>query len=165
MLTKNMLDKLNEQIGYEFESSNLYLQMSAWCKAKGLEGSAGFLRKHAEEELSHMFKFFDYLEETGNLPVIPALAKPKADYENLRNVFEETLAHEKFITGKINGLAELALAEKNWATFQFLQWFTAEQHEEEALFNRVLDLVKMIGTDGRGLFLLDKEIGKLKADK
>jgi ferritin len=161
MLSKNMLTKMNEQIGHEFESSNLYLQMSAWCKANGLEGSAGFLRKHAEEEMTHLFKIFDYLEETGNLPVIPALAKPKAEFENILNVFEETLAHEKFITAKINALAGLAMEEKNYATFQFLQWFTAEQHEEEALFSRILDMVNMIGSDGRGLYLLDKEIGKL----
>ncbi len=38
MLAKAMIEKLNEQINLEFYSSNLYLQMSAWCEDKGFEG-------------------------------------------------------------------------------------------------------------------------------
>ena len=35
MLAQAMIEKLNEQINLEFYSSNLYLQMSAWCEDKG----------------------------------------------------------------------------------------------------------------------------------
>ena len=57
MASKAMIDKLNDQLNKEFYSSNLYLQMSAWCDTKGLEGSAAFLKTHAEEEMQHMLKF------------------------------------------------------------------------------------------------------------
>ncbi len=165
MLSQKLLKLLNEQVEHEFQSANLYLQMSAWCASKGLEGSASFLREHSGEEMGHMFRLFDYLLETGNLAVVPALTKPKHTYKGIGEVFEDTLEHEKFITAKINALVDAAFAEKDYATFQFLQWYVSEQHEEETLFSRIVDLVKMIGTDGRGLFLLDKQIGKAKKDK
>ncbi|MCV5217125.1 ferritin-like domain-containing protein, partial [Escherichia coli] len=44
MLSQTMVEQLNEQINLEFFSSNLYLQMSAWCEDKGFEGAAEFLR-------------------------------------------------------------------------------------------------------------------------
>lgn len=58
MLSNKMINKINEQINLEFFSSNLYLQMSAWCQAKSFEGTAIFLRAHALEEMEHMNKFF-----------------------------------------------------------------------------------------------------------
>ena len=47
MLSQELLQKFNEQIGIEFESSNLYLQMSSWCGYNGLDGCATFLREHS----------------------------------------------------------------------------------------------------------------------
>ena len=67
MLSPAMIDRLNKQINLEQYSSNLYLQMSAWCDNQGYTGSATFLREHAGEELTHMHKLFDYVSETGAL--------------------------------------------------------------------------------------------------
>ncbi|MCK4888350.1 MAG: ferritin, partial [Candidatus Aminicenantes bacterium] len=36
MLSERMLKMLNDQVNLEFYSSNIYLQMSAWCNSKGL---------------------------------------------------------------------------------------------------------------------------------
>jgi ferritin len=163
MLSQGLLAKLNEQIGIEFESANLYLQMSSWCGANGLDGCAAFLREHSQEEMEHMFRLFDYVNETGAMAVIPALAKPRSEYESVKDVFESTYQHEQFVTSKINELVDAAFSEKDYSAFNFLQWYVAEQHEEEALFKKVLDLVEMVGTDGQGLFYLDREIGKVDA--
>lgn len=160
MLTNKMITKLNEQIGIEFESSNLYLQMGAWCAFKGLSGGAAFLISHAGEERMHMMKLFTYLGETGAMAVIPALSKPQADYDSLEAIFTQILEHERFVTGKINELVALAYEEKDYSTLNFLQWYVGEQHEEESLFSSLLDKIKLIGHDGRGLYLIDKELGK-----
>lgn len=53
------------------------------------------------------------------------------------------------------------IAEKDYSTFNFLQWYVSEQHEEEHLFRSILDLMEIVGLDGRGLYLVDKEIGKM----
>lgn len=55
---------------------------------------------------------------------------------------------------------DLAISEKDYATVNFLQWFVNEQVEEEASFSEILDKLKLIGDDKRGLFMLDKELGQ-----
>jgi ferritin len=161
MLSKNLLDKLNTQIALEYFSSNLYLQMSSWCVNKALNGSAKFLFAHYGEERTHMEKMFAYVQETGSHALVPALEKPGAEYKDLLDLFTKVLEHEKLVTRSIYAIVDAALQEKDYATFNFLQWYVKEQLEEEALFTSVLDKVKLIGTDGRGLYMLDKEIGKL----
>jgi ferritin len=162
MLSGNMLAKLNEQIGVEFESANLYLQMSSWCASQGLNGCASFLRDHSQEEMGHMTRLFDYVIETGGQALLPALPKPQHEFESVKELFMQTYEHEQFVTGKINELVDTAFGEKDYSTFTFLQWYVGEQHEEEALFKGILDQIEIVGVDGRGLFMLDREIGAMK---
>ncbi|PIE47532.1 MAG: ferritin [Gammaproteobacteria bacterium] len=161
MLKPAMLDLLNKQINLEFASSNLYLQMSAWAANHGLEGTASFLTAHAAEEMQHMQKLFDYVLETGGMPILGAIEAPQTDYENLRHMFELILAHEKLITEKINELVAESFESKDYSTFNFLQWYVAEQHEEENLFQSILDKMDLFGNDPQKLFFIDKEIAGL----
>jgi ferritin len=165
MLSSNLLKKLNSQVNLEFYSSNLYLQMSAWCEHKGLLGSSKFLRAHAAEEMAHMHKIFDYIQDTGALAEIGAIDKPEMKLDTIQDVFVQTYRHEQYITKQINELADITLNEKDYSTFNFLQWYIAEQHEEEKLFKSILDKIEIIGLDGRGLFMIDKEIGNLLFQK
>ena len=161
MLSNAIVERLNKQITLEQYSSNLYLQMSAWCDYKGYVGSAAFLREHAGEELTHMHKLFDYVSETGALATIGALKAPPAKFKSLAEVFTMTYEHELGITKSINALVASALAEQDFSTFQFLQWYVSEQHEEERLFKSIIDKIEIIGLDGKGIYFLDKEIKKL----
>ena len=161
MLAQAMIDKLNEQINMEFFSSNLYLQMSAWCEDKGFEGAANFMRKHATEEMGHMHRLFTYVSETGGLPLLGAIEAPKADYASLLSLFEYTLEHEQLITRHINELAHTAFTTQDYSTFHFLQWYVAEQHEEEKLFKSIVDKIRLIGEDGKALFFIDKDLEQL----
>ncbi len=161
MLSENLLQKLNEQVTREFYASNLYLQMSAWCNHNGLNGSAKFLRDHAADEMSHMHKIFAYIQDTGALALIDTIEKPEINFANIQDIFNKTYKHEKMITAKINELVDIALNEKDFSTFNFLQWYVAEQHEEEKLFKSILDKIEIIGLDGRGLFMIDREIGNI----
>lgn len=161
MLSQSMLSRLNTQINLEFYSSNLYLQMSAWADNQGLAGSAAFLKSHAAEEMQHMQKLYDYVLETGGMPILGTIEAPKSDYTNLREVFEIILAHEKEITVAINDLVALSFDNKDFSTFNFLQWYVAEQHEEENLFQSVIDKMDLLGDDPKNLFFIDCEIAKL----
>ncbi len=161
MLSPALVDLLNAQVTLEFASSNLYLQMAAWCDHKGFPGAASFLAQHASEEYQHGRKLFTYITEAGGFARIGATTEPRADYTGLQQIFDATLAHEVMITGRINALVKAAMAESDFSTFNFLQWYTAEQHEEEKLFRTILDRIRIIGADGKGIYWIDKEIGKL----
>ena len=160
-----MVQKLNQQLNLEFYSSNLYLQMSAWCEEKGFAGAAEFLRKHANEEIQHMNRLFTYVSETGALPIIGAIDAPPHEFETLGQLFQLTYDHECLITERINSLAHEAFTNQDYSTFNFLQWYVAEQHEEEQLFKSILDKVELIGLEGNGLFFIDKEIENLHANR
>jgi ferritin len=161
MLSEKLITKLNKQVELEMYSSNLYLAMSAWCSSKGLNGSAQFLKEHSKEELMHAYKLFDYINETGAQAVIPGIEKPVLKAKNLKDIFKATFEHEKSITTKIFDLCSTAMELKDFSTFNFLQWYASEQHEEEKLFKDILDKIDIIGLDGRGLFHVDREIGAL----
>jgi ferritin len=162
MLTEKIVTKLNKQVQLEMYSSNLYLSMSAWCANKGLNGSSAFFKAHSKEELGHAYKLFDYINETGALAVIDVIEKPKIEIKNLKDVYQKTFEHEQFITSSIFDLCNTAMESKDFSTFNFLQWYASEQHEEEKLFKDILDKIEIIGIDGRGLFHIDREIGSMK---
>lgn len=161
MLSTKIINMLNDQMNLEFYSSNLYLQMSAWCEQNGFEGAAQFLAVHAAEEMQHMRKLFTYLNETGAQALISAIEAPKHDFSSLKEVLELTYEHEKFITQKINELVSATFEEKDFSAFNFLQWYVAEQHEEEKLFSGILDKLNLVGEDGKGLYHVDKDLAKL----
>ncbi len=158
MLSEKMIKSLNDQINLEFYSSNIYLQMSSWCESKGLDGAARFLRAHANEEMEHMNRLFNYVNETGAMAVIGAIQAPAADYASIEDVFSQILDHERLVTSKINDIVDMAFTSKDYSTFNFLQWYVSEQHEEEKLFNSLLDKIRMIGFEGKGLYFIDQEI-------
>ena len=165
MLSKKMADKLNKQLNLEFYSSNIYLQMCAWADAQGLEGTASFLKKQAVEEMEHMMKIFDYINESGSMAVVGKIDEPATDYKSVKEVFEKAFAHEKFVTKSIHKLSESAMAEKDYATHQFLQWYIEEQREEEAQFSSIMDKINLIGADKRGLYLIDREMAQRAAQR
>ncbi|AFY49110.1 ferritin-like protein [Nostoc sp. PCC 7524] len=165
MLSQAMIDRLNQQINLEMYSSHLYLQMSSWCAYKALDGCATFLSQHADEEMMHMRRLLNYLHETGSLAVITGMQAPPSHFTSLRELFEQIYEHEQSITHKINDLVHLANTEPDYSTLQFLQWYVAEQHQEEYLFKGILDKINLIGTEGQGIFFIDRELASLAATK
>lgn len=164
MLTAEMTGRLNDQLNLEFFSANLYLQMSALCSDKGFEGAAAFLKEHSREEMQHMQRLFDYLSDTGAMPVLGTIAAPPVAYNSLTELFQQTLEHEQLITAKINELAHAAMSTQDYSTFNFLQWYVSEQHEEEKLFKTVLDKLALVGDSGNALFLIDKDLARMNAE-
>ncbi|MDF2500769.1 MAG: Ferroxidase [Anaerosporomusa subterranea] len=158
MINKTVQDAINTQIQKETYSAYLYLAMAADCEAKNLKGFASWLRIQYQEEVSHAMKLYDYLLERGGAVALQAIQAPPADFGTPLKMFEQVLEHEQYITASINGLYEVALANKDYATQIFLQWFINEQVEEEASASEVLEKIRMTGD--RALLYLDKELGK-----
>lgn len=122
-----------------------------------MNGAAAFLLRHADEEMQHMHKLFTYVSETCGMPLLGKIEAPKNDYKSLKEIFEIILEHEKFVTSKINELVEITFATKDYSTFN-LQWYVAEQHEEEKLFTGIIDKFNLMGEDGRSLYFIDRDL-------
>ncbi|MFW5734663.1 MAG: ferritin [Oceanidesulfovibrio sp.] len=159
MLNQTMNDALNDQVKWEFFSSFLYLSMAAFCAEQGLSGFASWMRLQAEEEHMHAMKLYDFILERGGTVKLLAMDAPKESFASPLDVFEYGFEHEQHVTKRINELMDLAIEHKDHATNIFLQWFVTEQVEEEDTFSDVLAKLRLVGGQGEGLFMIDKELG------
>ena len=158
-LNKKVEEAINKQIQAECYSSYLYLAMAAYCDSANMPGYAHWMRTQSQEELQHAMKFYHYVVERGGRVVLAAIQQPPVEFESLLAVAEETYAHEQKVTSLIGALYEVAVAEKDYATEVFLQWFIKEQVEEENNARTIVDQFKMIGDHANGLFMLDHQLG------
>jgi ferritin len=160
MLTKKMQDALSKQLNAELYSSYLYLSMSSYFESLDLPGFAGWMRVQAQEEMTHAMKFFDFINERDGRVLLKTIAGPPTEWDSPRAAFEETYRHEQKVTGLIHKLVDLAIKESDHATNNFLQWFVAEQVEEEASVKEVVQKLKLVSDDATGLFLVDRELAQ-----
>ncbi len=158
MINQKLEKLINEQINAELYSAYLYLSMGAYFEDQGLAGFANWMRVQFEEEQFHGLKFFDYLAERGGRVQLEAIDKPEVNWASPVAVFEEVLKHERHVTSLINNLIDVAIEERDHATKSLLNWFIDEQVEEEATAETLLNQLKMVEGDGRGLLMLDKDL-------
>ena len=160
MLNARIEEAINDQIKWEFYSAYLYLSMSTWYESTGLRGFANWERVQFQEEQAHALKFLDYVIARGGRVILQQVDAPQAEWESPRRGFEHQLEHEQLVTSKINNLVNLAIEEKDHATYNMLQWFVNEQVEEEANATEILDKLRMIEEGGGSgmLYMLDKEL-------
>lgn len=161
MLSENMQAALNKQIRIEAESSQIYLAMASWAENQGLEGVSQFMYDASDEERQHMLKMFKYVNERGGHAVVTELNGPDLEFGSIKDMFETLFKHEVFVSQSINELVHITLEEKDYATHNFLQWYVAEQIEEEAQARTILDKINLIGDDKGGLYLFDNDIKQL----
>jgi ferritin len=160
MISKKMTEAINEQINRELFSEYLYISMQAWFADQSLDGMANWMDAQGKEERFHAMKFFNYLVERGARVKLKAIAEPTYEFENPMQAFQMALEHEKFISKSINELMDLAIKENDHATRSFLQWYVDEQVEEESSVDRIVNMLKMVGDRGHGIFMIDRELGK-----
>ena len=149
---------LNEQIFKESSSSQYYLAMASWAENQGLNGTAKFLYNQSDEERFHMLKLVKFINERGGKAVIPSIDRPPFEFNNLETVFESLLSHEIDVTESINNLVDICLQEKDYTTHNFVQWYVAEQMEEEAQARAILDKLRLIGGDKGGMYMFDRDL-------
>ncbi|MDP8232161.1 MAG: ferritin [Candidatus Zophobacter franzmannii] len=158
MITKKLEKEMNDQINREFYSAYLYLSMSAWFKEQNFDGFANWMNVQYQEESFHAMKLFEYVVERGGKIVLQQIDQPDNEFESVTKIFELTLEHERFITGCINNLMNVAIEEKDHAAKSFLQWYIDEQVEEEANADKLLQTIKMVKANPHTLYMMDKEL-------
>ena len=161
MISNDMSEKLNHQINREMYSAYFYLGLSAQAETANLKGAAAWFFAKYGEEMEHALKIYRYLIDQDADVSFTGIAAPPSNSEGVLHMFEQTLEHEREVTGAINELVDQALTEKDHATNVFLQWFVTEQIEEEATVNDILGRLRLFGDEGQGLFMIDNELAEL----
>lgn len=148
---------MNKQLNFELESAHVYLAMQNYFASVSLSGFESWFNIQYQEEVSHAQKFMRYLNERGERVEITGFETPVNEFSSILEVLEASLAHERIVTSNINDLMDMALDLRDHASTSFLQWYIDEQVEEEANFSELIDKVKLM--DGKGIYMLDKELG------
>ena len=159
MLSDKMYEALNDQINAEMYSAYLYLSMAAYFEDINFPGMAGWMKAQAQEEMGHAMKFYGYIFNRDRKVELKAIEAPQTRWDSPLAAFEASLKHEQYITGRINKLVVLAIANSDHATRSFLNWFVDEQVEEESSVNDAVQRLKSVGDSKPGLFMLDRELG------
>ena len=159
MLNAKLQDALNRQINAELFSSYLYLSMVAYLEDRTLRGMAQWMRVQSGEETMHAMKIYDYIVERGGRVTLDKIEAPKTEWASPLELFKDAYAHEQKVTAMINDLMDLAIAEKDHASHDFLEWFVTEQVEEESNASEIVVQLKMIGDERLGLYMIDQKLG------
>lgn len=149
----------NDQITMEFASSVAYWQMSAHFEAGNLTGMAAWMRMQAEEEKDHAHRFMSFVLDRGNGVKLGPIEAPESTFESVEHVFKIALNREQDVTKAIHDLYRMASDNGDLASYPFLQSFIAEQNEEEAMVETILERVRLAGGESSALLLLDSELG------
>lgn len=157
-MKKELLEQALDQINFEFESSYLYLSMSTWAADNGYPGTAKWMDKQAEEEISHGKKMMHFLQEVNERVLLKPIAGVPTDFPGFMDLFKLSLEHEKKVTARINALYEAALAEKNYPMANLYNWFINEQLEEESTLVDIITRLEKVPTP-IGIMMMDDRLG------
>jgi ferritin len=160
MISAKMADRINLQINREMYSAYLYMAMSARMTESGYAGVGKWFMIQYHEEMFHAMKFAAYLQEQGASFELAKIEAPVFKETTVKDLFKRALEHEQGVSASIREIMALAKEEKDYASEGLLQWYIAEQVEEEKNATDILQTIELLGNSQQGLFLLNVELGK-----
>lgn len=157
MITEKLQQAINDQITAELWSSNLYLQMAFFLKKEGWDGFAHWMEKQSNEEKEHAMSMANWIIKRGGEAKVDKIDVVPYGWGSVLEVFEHVYKHECHVSELIDKLVDVASAEKDKATQDFLWGFVREQVEEEETAIGIVEKIKKAGD--AGLFYLDAQLG------
>lgn len=159
MLNQKVAELLNNQVNKEFYSAYLYLDFANYYTEEGLDGFANWYTVQAQEERDHAMLFIQYLHNNNGVVTFEAIDKPDHTFTAHMGPLKAGLAHERYVTELIHAIYAEAHNDKDFRTMQFLDWFVKEQGEEETNAEDLIKKMELFGTDAKGLYMLNSELG------
>jgi ferritin len=145
LISPELANAINEQIGREFGASMQYLSIAAYFNAQKFTLLAKLFFDQAEEEKVHALKFVHYVLDTQGELHIPAIAEPKPSFATAEEAVQAALTWETEVTGQINRLMDLAVSQNDYLAQNFLQWYVDEQLEEVMKMDQLLSVIRRAG--------------------
>jgi ferritin len=147
MADEAFADALNKQIANELAAAQQYVAAAVYYDAETLPQLAGFFYRQALEERNHAMMMVQFLIDTDQKAVIPAVDAPKMDFADIVAPVAMALEQEKRVGAEIDELFKLARESGYFQGEQFLQWFLKEQVEEVASMTDLLAVVERAKDD------------------
>ena len=120
MITEKLQNAVNDQITAELWSSNLYLQMAFYFEKEGWDGFAHWMHKQSDEEREHAIRLANYLAKRGGEASVNMIDVVPSGWGSVKEVFASVADHEHHVSKLIDDLVDVAAAENDKATQDFL---------------------------------------------
>ena len=153
-------DAINAQIGREFHAAYIYLGMMTYFEGRSLSGFGHWMRLQAQEEVAHAIKLIDFLIDRGGEVELGSIDRPNLDFDGPLEVMKAALAHERKVTETINEVYALAVRHNDYPAQVLMQWFVAEQVEEDKNAGEIVDQLELAAGSVSALFVLDGRLAQ-----
>jgi ferritin len=160
-MNKEVLELLNEQIWLENHAMYHYLNLAVEFGNKGFSGISTYFFNQSEEERQHSIKLIKYILDRDEVPTIPQYnyLEPYEETFDVQFHFENSLVQEKKVSEQVFKVINGCRKHNDHTTENFMQWYVAEQQDEESKFKDIIDKLKMVGDSGLGIYQIDSELG------
>ena len=145
LISRELAEAFNRQIGHEFGASMQYLSIAAHFQNRQLTLLAKLFFEQSDEEKEHAMKFVRYLLDTKGGLDIPAIPAPVPSFGSAEEAVKAALKWEQEVTRQITDLMDLAVKQNDYLAQSFLQWFIDEQLEEVVKMDRLLSVIRQAG--------------------
>jgi ferritin len=142
MAATRFIERLNEQIAYEFAASQQYIANAVYYDAEALPRLAAFFYAQALEERNHAMMMIQYLLDADAEVAVPGVEAPETSFADVVAPVALALEQERRVSDQIAGLAAIAREAGDFQSEQFTQWFLKEQVEEVASMSALLKVVQ-----------------------
>lgn len=160
MITKQIVDLLNEKINLEYFRSNLFLDISGWANDLALKGVQGYFLNQSQKALANVNAGIEYLNQCGYEAKLGQINEGIRDFDNIEDLFVYVYEMEKGYKADLNNLLDVCLSNKDFATYSNLEPQVTTQHSDEFFLSSMLNKIQIVGSKGQGLYLIDKELGE-----
>jgi bacterioferritin B len=141
------VERLNEQIAYEFSASQQYIANAAYYDGEALPRLAGFFYAQALEERNHAMMMVKYLIDADAAVTIPGIEAPESRFADIVAPVSLALEQERRVSDQIAALSAVARDEGDFQSEQFTHWFLKEQIEEVSTMSDLLKVVERSAED------------------
>lgn len=149
---------LKDQVNKEFYSAYLYLGFSNYYYGENLDGFGHWFELQAKEEQEHAMKILKYLQDNDVKVDLGPIAAPEVKFSDNKGPLLAALKHEQYVTSLIHAIYKQARESDDFRACQFLEWFIAEQGEEEKNTSDLIAKYELLSGDAKGLYLLNAEL-------
>jgi ferritin len=154
---KDLTRAINNHLASEFQASHAYLAMSIWLREKDLAGFSTYMLDKSNEERGHAARMIAYLVDSDQEVELPTVAAPERSWPSVQQLFDVVYEMEKGVTASINRLYTMAEQLGERSATAMLDWFVAEQLQEEAEARFVCKRLRLAGDNAAALLLLDQQ--------
>ncbi len=148
---------INNHLSCEFQSGHTYLAMSIWLREKDLAGFSAYMQNKSQEERGHADRLMAYLVDCDEQVELPSIEAPQRSWESTQALFDQVYEMEQAVTASINRIYSIAEQAGERSATAMLDWFVAEQLQEEAEARFVRKRLRLASDNSAALLLLDQQ--------